>query len=55
MVIISDDELMNMWGDNALNIVMMKMLSAIITKQQTLTVGKINGEGSVEGSSLTFS
>ena len=36
MVIISDDELMNMWGDNALNIVMMKMLSAIITKQHAL-------------------
>ena len=55
IVTVSDDELVNMWGDDALTVMMMKMLSAIIIKQQALIVGKINGEGKVEGSSLTFS
>ena len=50
----SDGGLVNMKGDDVLNVMMVKMLSAIVTKQKVLKVRKINGEGTVEGSSLTF-
>ena len=51
----SEDGLVNMKGDT-LNVMMMKMLSAIIITQHALIIeGQINGECRVEGSSLTFS